>query len=386
MSLAVVRSVGTARSLRSTQDAEDFEQELIDQYSLAMGALGVTDGTAANDRAVVFEFVGFLAHPLWTARAEDADRYLRWLRRERGLAKSTVAGKAGVLARFFEFVIARYQGDIHALFGQVVVQPIDEFNRPTNIAGSGSPRIPPRTDEVQALFEAWRDALPEARKYLPAARDYLAASLWRRIGLRINETVMLDIRDWHPELGEHGKLHVRHGKGSRGRGPKIRIVPAIDAVDALLEWWLTDVRHQFGDDFDDPAAPLLPSERHDPMTGHCTRIGADGLRGGLSDAVDVWLPDWAGRLSPHGLRHFCASHLYEKGMTLKAIQELMGHSWLSTTTQYIHVHDAHIEKSWAAANDRVLDRFGDSPGPPDATDRTGNAGDEATDDVTDQEG
>lgn len=360
MSLAVVRSVATARSLRSPHVEEDFEQELIDQYSLAMAAAGITDETAANERGVVFEFARFLSRPLWTAEVDDADRYLRWLRRERGNAKSTVAGKAGVLARFFDFVITRYAGDIHALFDRVVVQPIDEFNRPANAVTSGSTRIPPRADEVAALFEGWREALPEARKYLPAARDYLAASLWRRIGLRINETVMLDIRDWHPELGEHGKLHVRHGKGSRGRGPKVRIVPAIDEVDALLEWWLTDVRHQFGDDFDDPAAPLLPSERRDSMTGHCTRIGSEALRAGLSAAVEVWLPEWAGRLSPHGLRHYCASHLYERGMNLKAIQEVMGHSWLSTTTQYIHVHDGHIERSWAAANRRVLGRFGEA--------------------------
>lgn len=358
MSLAVVRSVDSARSLRAGADPEEFEQELIDQYSLALSAVGVLDSTAATDRSVIFEFAQFLRRPLWTAQAEDADRYLRAARRERGLASSTVAGKAGALAKFYAFVIARYQGDIHALFDQVVVQPIDEFNRPRAVAAATAARIPPCTEEVRALFDGWRESLPAARKYLPAARDYLAASLWRRVGLRINETVLLDIGDWHPELGTHGKLHIRHGKGSRGRGAKVRIVPAIDDVDALLEWWLTDVRHQFGDDYDDPNAPLLPSERRDPMTGHCTRIGAEALRTGMGQAVGVWLPSWAGKLTPHVLRHYCASHLYEQGLTLKAIQELMGHSWLSTTTQYIHVHSTHIETSWAAANERVLSRLG----------------------------
>jgi site-specific recombinase XerD len=45
-------------------------------------------------------------------------------------------------------------------------------------------------------------------------------------------------------------------------------------------------------------------------------------------------------------------------MDLKAIQELLGHSWLSTTTNYIHVCDGHIENAWAQANDRVAARLG----------------------------
>jgi integrase len=218
--LAVVRSLGTARRLRSPQELEDFEQELVDQYALAVASSGVTDTHVASERSVLFEFIGFLRRPVWEAGPEDADRFLAWLRKQRGQAKSTVQSKAWTLARFFDFLIARYQGDIHALTGVVLIQPIDEFNRPAKAGyGTGAQRIPPRDEEVEALFGAWRQALPQARKYLPAARDYLAASLWRRVGLRITETVMLDLRDWRPDLGEHGKLHVRFGKGSGGRGP-----------------------------------------------------------------------------------------------------------------------------------------------------------------------
>lgn len=81
------------------------------------------------------------------------------------------------------------------------------------------------------------------------------------------------------------------------------------------------------------------------------------MRSGLAGAVERWLPAWESRLSPHGLRHFCASSLYARGMDLKAIQELLGHEWLSTTTRYIHVHDEHIEHAWAAANTRVTARL-----------------------------
>ena len=56
MALAVVRSVDSARSLRGSVDVEEFEQELIDQYSLALSAVGTNDKTAAAERSVVFEF------------------------------------------------------------------------------------------------------------------------------------------------------------------------------------------------------------------------------------------------------------------------------------------------------------------------------------------
>ena len=355
MTLATVRSLGSRRRLRTPGESEDFEQELIDQYALSMAGAGFTDHHISSDRSVVIEFARFLGNPVWTVEPEDGDRYLTWLRRDRGQARTTVQGKAWTLAQFYDFLITRYQGDVHALTGHVLTQPIDEYNRPTK-ADFHAPHVPPPEQDVARLFNTWREALPAARKYLPAARDYLAASLWRRAGLRINETVMLDLRDWRPDLGEFGKLHVRFGKGSNGRGPKTRLVPAINSVDALLTWWLTDVRHQFGDDYDDPDAPLLPSERH-RTTGRCLRAGSNALRTGLSDAVTRWLPDWQSRLTPHALRHFCAPSLYLRGVGLKAIQELLGHDWLSTTTLYIHVHDDHIEQAWAAANDRVAARL-----------------------------
>lgn len=356
MALAVVRSLRSAGRLRTPEEFEDFEQELIDQYALAMVGAGVTDKYVSTERAAVFEFVRFLGRPVWTAEPDDADRFLAHLRRDRALAKKTVQNKAGSLSGFYDFLISRYQGDIHTLTGHVVGQPIDEHNRPAK-ADYGAGRVPPAEDEVNVLFAAWGPWVMEARKFLPAARDYLAASLWRRAGLRITETVMLDIRDWRPDLGDRGKLHVRYGKGSRGRGPKTRLVPAINSVDELLQWWLTDVRHQFGDDWADPDAPLLPSERRNPHTGRCTRVGDDALRSGLADAVKRWLPSWAGKLTPHGLRHFCASSLYARGMDLKAIQELLGHEWLSTTTRYIHVQDNHIEQAWASANERTAARL-----------------------------
>ena len=354
--LAVVRSLGSQRSFQTLSGLEDLEQELVDQFCLAAVASGVTDHYISSQRSTVFEFVRFLGRPMWTATPSDGDRFLTWLRRDRRQARSTVQTKGWTVASFFDFVIARYQGDIHALAGAVVVQPIDEFNRPTK-SDRNSIRVPPSTLEIESMFTAWAETLPDARKYLPAARDYTAASLWRRGGLRINESKMLDVGDWRRDLGPHGKLHVRFGKGHHGTGAKVRLVPGINGIDALKEWWMNDVRHQFDNDWDDPAAPMFPSERRDSTTGRCARIGTNPLRTGFTAAVATWLPDWAGRLTPHGMRHFCASSLYERGIDLKAIQELLGHNWLSTTTRYIHVHDDHIEQAWTSANERVTTRL-----------------------------
>lgn len=357
MTLAVVRNLGSAAVLRSNDDVASFAQEIIDQYALAMAAAGLTDGYVSDTRRVIFEFVNTLSGPLWSASCDDADRFLSDQRRV-GRSPGTRATKATMLAQFYGFVIARYQGDIHALTGWVVEQPIDEFNKPASVLVARV-RVPPSDAEVDELFAGWRASLPGARKYLPAARDYFAASMWRRLGLRINETVMLDVRDWRPDLGGFGKLHVRFGKGSGGRGPKARLVPAINGADELIDWWLAEVRHLFGNDWSDPDAPMMPSERHDLDLPRCRRVGSEALRQALVRQTAQSLPAWSGRLTPHVLRHYCASSLYASGMDLKALQELLGHEWLSTTTQYTHVQDGYVENAWSDANRRVEIRLGE---------------------------
>lgn len=352
-----MRSLRPTPLLSAAQDLEDFEQELVDQYALAGVGAGLTDGYVAQERLALFAYVRFLGRPVWTSTVSDGDRFLAYLRKDRGLSHRTVHSRAMMLGRFFDFLLARYPGEIYAKTGHVLEQPIDDFNRPKRAEYAQLVRVPPSNTEVEQLFGRWSEALPDSRKYLPQARDYVAASLWRRSGLRIAETVMLDIRDWRHDIGEHGRLHVRFGKGSMGKGPKTRLVPGINDADTVVHWWLTDVRHQYGDDYASPDAPMLPSERRDRLNGCRHRAGTNALRSGLAASVARWLPAWENRLTPHVLRHYCATSMYARGMDLKAIQDLLGHEWLSTTTRYIHVHNDHVEQAWVAANDRVAARF-----------------------------
>jgi integrase len=64
---------------------------------------------------------------------------------------------------------------------------------------------------------------------------------------------------------------------------------------------------------------LFPSERKG-LDGSCSRATADVFRRSLAEAAARHLPAWEGRLTPHVLRHFCASQLYLAGMNLFAIQ------------------------------------------------------------------
>ena len=89
---------------------------------------------------------------------------------------------------------------------------------------------------------------------------------------------------------------------------------------------------QFGDDHTRPGVPLLPSERKN-ADGTAARVGDETLRSALAKAAETHLPNWPDVVTPHVLRHFCASQLYLGGMDLIAIQATLGHAWIATTMQ-----------------------------------------------------
>jgi site-specific recombinase XerD len=86
-------------------------------------------------------------------------------------------------------------------------------------------------------------------------------------------------------------------------------------------------------------------------------VGYDALRSGLAAAANEHLPAWAGRLTPHVLRHFCASELYLGGVDLISVQEMLGHAWITTTMGYVHVHRTRIEDAWVAGQERAAGRL-----------------------------
>jgi site-specific recombinase XerD len=118
----------------------------------------------------------------------------------------------------------------------------------------------------------------------------------------------------------------------------------------ILVWWVGEVRGTFDDDWDRAGAVLFPSERGG-------RASTETFRLALKRAAAAHLSGPVRRLTPHVLRHACASSLYEEGVSLVAIQALLGHRWLTTTMGYVHVATESIEAEYQAAAERAAVRF-----------------------------
>lgn len=353
MSPAAVADLRTARLMETAEDLEDLETDLLAGFVLARASAGMADVTIRHDLMYLEQIRTWLGRPLWTMQPADADRFFGQALRT--AAPNTKSGKASSLAIFFRYLELRHKVEVYHRTGHVVECPLDELNRPAGDADVPL-RVPPAAAEIQALFAGWRAELVTCRKYATAARNYAAARLMAQVGLRINELIHLDLADVRWELGSFGQLHVRHGKGSRGRGPKVRLVPLINDARATLQWYVEDVWGCFGLDPDSPDAPLFPSERRLPHGGN-GRANDDTLRAALGAVTGRHLPAWAGRLTPHVLRHYCASQLYLTGMDLLAVQELLGHEWVSTTMRYVHVNRDHVATAWLAGQARAASRL-----------------------------
>jgi site-specific recombinase XerD len=354
LSLAVVRDLRERRAVApSPEELLGFETDVMAGFVLARASAGLADSTIRNDVTNLEQVRAWWERPLWEMQPADADRYFGQVMRN--AANNTRLGRSQTLITYFEFLELRHKAEIYDLTGRVVECPIDEMNRPRGDKGARL-RIPPTAPELGKLFSSWRAELVTCRKFAPMARNYTAAKLMSLVGLRVNELRSLDLDDVKWQLGRFGKLHVRLGKGSRGSGPRERMVPLINGADQLLRWFVEDVWGLFDDDHTRPGAPLFPSERRN-RDGSACRVGVDALRSGLAVATTAHLPGWVERLTPHVLRHFCASELYVAGADLLSIQEVLGHSWVATTMKYIHIHRTHIEDAVLAGQERAARRL-----------------------------
>ncbi|AWK76537.1 recombinase (plasmid) [Rhodococcus oxybenzonivorans] len=326
----------------ATRDPQCFQAECVEAFVASWTARGFAESTIANDVGVLERMLAALGRPVWEVTAADVDRVVGELASS-GRSVSTRRNYVQVFKGFHRFLEVRKAAEIEAAFGVRLACPLDEFNAARHV-GDDSPtaNTPPTPERVAAFFEFLKARIATARKYGPAARDYALFRTLYHAGVRAEEVVMLDRGDVHFGRGAFGKLHVRFGKGAKGSGPRPRGVPMLDGLDLVLRWYLDDVRGRFPD-----SSVLLCDESGG-------RMAAATIRNRLRHLMDVEGRPEAEWFSPHGMRRACATHNYERGVDLVAIQQLLGHWTVGSTMRYVRPSETFIEDAYQRAISATL--------------------------------
>ncbi len=226
--------------------------------------------------------------------------------------------------------VARKLASIRSLFGALV--RADELSsNPADLVASPRresklPRVL-SVEEVQALLER-----------IPATgplemRDAAMFELTYSCGLRAEEVVSLDTDS--PDFdGERLRIE--------GKGGKTRFVPIGEPAQRALRRYLDRARGALSSAGGEKALLLSKSGR---------RLHPSDVRRRL----DRWVKEAAiaGGVSPHVLRHSFATHLLQGGADLRAIQELLGHSSLTTTQIYTKVEPSWLRSQYARSHPRA---------------------------------
>jgi site-specific recombinase XerD len=231
-----------------------------------------------------------------------------------GLAPSSLARNIASLRSFYRML--REHGAVDANPAELLTLP----KRPRSL-----PHVL-RPEELTVLL----DRIPGASAL--DLRDRAMLELAYASGLRAEELVTLKV-----EAIEFDSEQVR----VEGKGSKTRLVPvgepALRAVRAYLERGRPALAHD-----DEPALLLSKSGR--PLSTSDVRR-----------RLRIWsqLAGLGGAVHPHALRHSFATHLLNGGADLRSIQELLGHSSISTTQVYTQVESARLRRAYARSHPRA---------------------------------
>ncbi len=263
---------------------------------------GLGEATRRAYRGDVEEFGRWLEQRQTTVEAVDLRVLMEYVTdlgraRRKKLAPATIARKIAAVRSFLRFTLGPAQVP----------------------GGSLAPRRPrrlpdtPKTAEVEAALDALDGDGPLA------LRNRALVELVYSAGLRSSEAVGLDLADVD---FDREQLHVR------GKGGKERIVPLGEEAGHLLARYLHEAR------------PELVRGAQNAVF-----VSARGRRLDTSTLRRIFA-------HPHRLRHAFATHLLEGGADLRTIQELLGHSSLSTTQLYSHVDGRRLRRVYDRAHPR----------------------------------
>ena len=253
---------------------------------------------------------------------------------EQGQSRATAARKLAAIRTFLRYL--RREGIYDTDAGSLVATPKREVRMPAHLSEG----------EMAKMLDAPDDEQPLGR------RDHAILELFYASGLRLSELAGLDLDD----VNLAGRM-VR----VLGKGGKERLVPFNTTTAKAIRAWLQDreryVRNAGQDD------RVIGSRARDQKrsTGRRRREPLFvNYRGGRLTvrSIDRLVRKYAAvterdGVSPHALRHSFATHLLQRGADLRTIQELLGHSRLSTTQRYTHVNAAQLLQVYKQAHPRA---------------------------------
>lgn len=244
-----------------------------------------------------------------------------WLAHEtrRGLGASTIKRKASAIRSFYAWLLRT---------GQLRVNPATTLTTP-KLAKPLPVRV--RPGEMAALL---REDDPQADTRYLAARSRLIVDLLYSAGLRCQE--LIDLQDgWADTRG--GTLRVM------GKRRKERIVP----IGPQLCQAIDDFRRLRADEgiASGDTGPLIVRPSGEPLS----RKDVYNIVHRMMEAAGVH----ASKLSPHVLRHSCATDLLNAGADLNSVRELLGHESLATTQIYTHLSYRDLKQNYQQAHPRA---------------------------------
>jgi len=248
---------------------------------------------------------------------------------KRGISRASAARKLAAIRTFARYL--RREGLIEGDPSSLVGTPRREQRLPAHLGEA----------EMTRLLE-----MPDASQPL-GRRDRAILELFYASGLRLSELVGLDIDD----VNLSGRI-VR----VLGKGRKERLVPFNRTTEAALRAWLKDweALAAMGKRGQSPFS--LPSGRKKVTVPVFLNYAGGRLSTRSVDRlVRRYVAACSTRfgISPHALRHSFATHLLQRGADLRAIQELLGHSRLSTTQRYTHVNATQMLDAYRKAHPKA---------------------------------
>jgi len=181
-------------------------------------------------------------------------------------------------------------------------------------------------EEVDRLIRQIEDEAAKTHKPAQKLRILRLNALLETLyatGMRVSELVGLPARAAQSD----GRFLMIIGKGN-----KERLVPLSDRSKRAMQAYLTELEKNEGAQEEGFLFPSNAAEGHFTRQAFARDLKDLAIRAGLAPS----------RVSPHVLRHAFASHLLQNGADLRAVQQLLGHSDISTTQIYTHVLDERL--------------------------------------------